>query len=144
MVVAPVAMGKEIPFGVNEVRLDARQWAATVVIVGLILLLTPWLWERLERFDTGRDYRIPYQLSKDYWLYGRRLSQVTGHEHILVLGRLRRLGGIRCAGRHPVAFSEPGSGSDQPFCQSRAQRFVPARAGRVGGLLRQGRFGARK
>ena len=75
-----------MPFGVNEVRLDAWQWAATILIVGLVLLLTPWLWERLERFDTGRDYRIPYQLSKDYWLYGRRLSQVTGHEQILVLG----------------------------------------------------------
>jgi hypothetical protein len=86
MVTAPSTAGKEVPFGVNEVRLDARQWAATVVIVGLILLLTPWLWGRLERFDAGRDYRIPYQLSKDYWLYGRRLSQVTGHEHILVLG----------------------------------------------------------
>ena len=85
-VTAPNAVGKEIPFGVNEVRLKARQWILTFVIWGLVLLLTPWIWERLERFDVGPDYRIPYQLSKDYWLYGRRLRQVTGPDHVLVLG----------------------------------------------------------
>ena len=83
---APSATAKEVPFGVNEVRLNAWQWIATVVIVSLVLLLTPWVWERIERFDAGPDYRIPYELSKDYWLYGRRLSQVIGHKHILVLG----------------------------------------------------------
>ena len=86
MATAPSPSGKEVPFGVNEVRLDAWQWVATVVIVALILLLTPRLWGRLERFDTGPDYRIPYQLSKDYWLYGQRLSQATGRERVLVLG----------------------------------------------------------
>ena len=80
------ADSKEIPFGVNEVRLNARQWLATFVIVGLILLLTPWLWGRLQRFDTGPDYRIPYQLSKDYWLYGRRLNRVAQPGKIVVLG----------------------------------------------------------
>jgi len=68
------------------VRLNARQWAATFFMFGLVLLLTPRLWQRIERFDAGPDYRIPYQLSKDYWLYGQRLRQVTGHEHVLVLG----------------------------------------------------------
>jgi len=86
MVTAPTAAGHEVPFGVNEVRLNSRQWAATFFIFGLVLLLTPRLWQRIERFDAGPDYRIPYQLSKDYWLYGQRLRQVTGHEHVLVLG----------------------------------------------------------
>ena len=85
-VTAPNAAGKDVPFGVNEMRLNARQWAITFVIWGLVLLLTPWVWGRLERFDVGRDYRIPYQLSKDYWLYGRRLRQVTAPDHVLVLG----------------------------------------------------------
>ena len=80
------APGQEVPFGVNEVRLNARQWAATFLIVSLVLLLTPWLWERIERFDVGPDYRIPYTLSKDYWLYGRRLRQVTDKDQIIVLG----------------------------------------------------------
>jgi hypothetical protein len=83
---APSAAGKDVPFGVNEVRLNARQWVLTFVLWGLVLLITPWVWGRLERFEVGRDYRIPYQLSKDYWLYGRRLRQVTGPDHVLVLG----------------------------------------------------------
>jgi hypothetical protein len=50
-----------------------------------VWLGTPWLWKRVERFDTGTDYRIPYALSKDYWLYKRRLEQVTP-TNIVVLG----------------------------------------------------------
>ena len=75
-----------VPFGVNEVRLNARQWLVTFAILGVIVLLTPQLWKRIERFDTGPDYRIPYQLSKDYWLYGRRLCKVTDLNQVIVLG----------------------------------------------------------
>src|SRR6185436_10831769 len=35
--------------------------------------------------DTGPDYRIPYALSKDYWLFQRRLEQVAP-TNIVVLG----------------------------------------------------------
>lgn len=76
----------KVPFGVNEVRLTPRQWLAALIIIALVVLLTPKLWPRFERFDTGRDYRIPYELSKDYWLYGRRLRQVTAPDKIIVLG----------------------------------------------------------
>jgi hypothetical protein len=75
-----------VPFGVNEVRLNFRQWSATFLIFGLIVLLTPRVWEWVERFDTGPDYRIPYQLSKDYWLYGRRLRQLVEPDKVVVLG----------------------------------------------------------
>src|SRR5262249_47198297 len=44
-----------------------------------------WLWKKVERFQTGPDYRIPYALSKDYWLYQRRLQQ-TASTQLLVLG----------------------------------------------------------
>ncbi|MGA2867033.1 MAG: hypothetical protein ABSF95_21365 [Verrucomicrobiota bacterium] len=75
-----------VPFGVNEVRLNARQWLATLALVALVVLLTPWLWARVERFQTGPDYRIPYFLSADYWLYGRRLRQVPAPDKVIVLG----------------------------------------------------------
>jgi hypothetical protein len=78
--------GKEVPFGVNEVRLNSRQWIATLLIISTIALLTPRIWERIERFETGPDYRIPYDLSKDYWLYGRRLREAVGHDKIVLLG----------------------------------------------------------
>jgi hypothetical protein len=82
----PNVAAKEVPFGVNEIRLNARQWAAALLIVAMVLVLTPWLWQRLERFETGPDYRLPYQLSKDYWLYGRRIDQVVNRNKMLLLG----------------------------------------------------------
>src|SRR5256886_8457334 len=74
----------DTPF-VNEVRLNARHWAAVFVILAIILVATPRLWKRLERFQTGPDYRIPYALSKDYWLYERRLQQLAP-TNVAVLG----------------------------------------------------------
>jgi hypothetical protein len=75
-----------VPFGANEVRLTGRQWFMALAIFGVVLLVTPWVWARIERFDTGPDYRIPYQLSKDYWLYHRRLCQADVRGKVLVLG----------------------------------------------------------
>jgi hypothetical protein len=82
----PRRAGTEVPFGVNEVRLTARQWLATFAIVGLLGWLTPRVWEKIERFQTGPDARVPYSLSKDYWLYGRRLRQVAEPQKVIVLG----------------------------------------------------------
>jgi len=60
-----------VPFGSNCVRLPGREW----VIVGIVLLaifcLAPVLWERFEKFEPEPDYRLPYELSSDYWLYNR-------------------------------------------------------------------------
>lgn len=78
--------GKEVPFGVNEVRLNSQQWIAALLIISTIAVLTPRIWEKIERFETGPDYRIPYELSKDYWLYGRRLREAVGHHKIVLLG----------------------------------------------------------
>lgn len=70
---------------VNAVRLSARQWLAVAAIVAVVLLATPWVWKKVERFDPGPDYRIPYALSKDYWLYERRLDRITP-TNIAVIG----------------------------------------------------------
>ena len=71
---------------VNEVRVNLRQWVLAVVLVSIIVLLTPWLWTKLERFEIGADYRLPYSLSKDYWLYARRLGELNEAKQIPVLG----------------------------------------------------------
>lgn len=75
-----------VPFGVNELRLNGRQWLLALLLVVLVAKLLPWGWSRIERFDTGPDYRLPYALSKDYWLYERRLKQVTEPNRVLVVG----------------------------------------------------------
>ena len=75
-----------VPFGVNEIRLSARQWLAALLIVTLVLVATPRLWRKVERFDPAADYRIPYALSKDYWLCQRRLEQLKEPSTVAVLG----------------------------------------------------------
>jgi hypothetical protein len=70
---------------VNAMRLGTRQWLAATIVVVFVLLATPWLWKKAERFDTSPDYRIPYALSKDYWLYERRLERI-GPANIAVIG----------------------------------------------------------
>jgi hypothetical protein len=82
----PHAPGSPVPFGVNEMRLNARQWVLVVGVLALVMIGIPRLWKRVERFPTGPNYRIPYELSKDYWLYQRRLSQITDPAALFVLG----------------------------------------------------------
>lgn len=74
----------DTPF-VNEMRLNARHWTAAFAILAVVTVLTPVLWKKLERFTPGRDYRMPYALSKDYWLYERRLQSLAP-TNIAVIG----------------------------------------------------------
>src|SRR5467141_3659271 len=74
----------DTPF-VNEVRLHVRHWAIVFGIVLLVATLTPPIWKGIERFDTGPDYRIPYSLSRDYWLYDRRVQRIAS-TNIVLLG----------------------------------------------------------
>jgi hypothetical protein len=74
----------DVPF-VNEVRLNARNWTVAIVLIVAIIWLTPRIWKKLERFETGPDYRIPYSLSRDYWLYQRRLENVS-QDKVVLLG----------------------------------------------------------
>jgi hypothetical protein len=66
-------------------RLSIRHWLAVAAVVAVVLSGTPWLWKKIEKFHTGPDYRIPYALSKDYWLYERWLQPITP-TNIAVLG----------------------------------------------------------
>ena len=61
----------DLRFGSNAVRLSAVQWLIAAAIVVAALLAAPALWEKAEPFAPGPDYRIPYSLSSDYWLFSR-------------------------------------------------------------------------
>ena len=80
------AQGGEVPYGATEVRLSARQWLVVLAILLAVALLTPAIWGRVQRLETGPDHRIPYQLSNDYWLFGQRLRQMAAPDKIIVLG----------------------------------------------------------
>src|SRR5262249_42496403 len=82
----PKFPGSHVPFGVNEMRLSAANWLIVIGVLVLAMLLLPRIWKRVERFPTGSDYRIPYELSKDYWLYQRRLGDIHESQKVFVLG----------------------------------------------------------
>lgn len=69
---------------VNAVRLTLRHWLSVAAIAGLVLPGTPWLWKRIERFDMSSDYRVPFALSKDYWLYQRQLERIPKDRPVLI------------------------------------------------------------
>lgn len=50
------------------------------------MLVLPLLWDRIEQFTPGVDYRLPYTLSDDYYLYQRYCRIRTGQDKVLVVG----------------------------------------------------------
>lgn len=73
-------------FSPSDLRLTGGQWLVALALVLPFILLAPWLWTFLERFETGPNYRLPYALSRDYWLYQRRLQRELSPTNVLVLG----------------------------------------------------------
>src|SRR5437763_12923841 len=82
----PTTVGREVPFGVNEMRLSARQWLAVAAILLACVAGPPRIWKHVERCDAGTDYRIPYPLSSDYWLYQWRLEKISNPVSVPVVG----------------------------------------------------------
>ena len=58
-------------FVANGIRLPGCQWLLVALLVAGVFLALPGLWETIEEFEPGPDYRIPHLLSEDYWLYER-------------------------------------------------------------------------
>ncbi len=75
-----------IPFGSNCLRLSLREWLIASIIIGVIACLAPVLWQQFENFDPGTDYRLPYGLSSDYWLYQRYAEWAAERYDTLVIG----------------------------------------------------------
>ncbi len=78
--------GLDVRFGSNVVRLSAWQWLVTALLLVLVMSLVPSIWERIEPLEDGADFRIPYELSYDYWLYQRHCRRSAGRGDVLVVG----------------------------------------------------------
>jgi len=70
----------------HYVRLSGRQWLVVAAALLASVGLGPLVWERIEGFNPGGDYRVPYELSNDYWLYHRHCRRACEQEKILVVG----------------------------------------------------------
>jgi len=66
--------------------LSLREWFIAGLLAAALLVFVPRLWSSLERFEPGPDYRLPYQLSSDYWLYNRYCRWACSRYDVLVVG----------------------------------------------------------
>ena len=90
----PVGIGSaraEVPFSSNNVRLSPREWLVAGAIAAVAFWLTPLVWQGIEPFEPGPDYRIPYpdsehSLAEDYWMYLRWCREACREDNILVVG----------------------------------------------------------
>src|SRR6516165_1303769 len=70
----------------NEVRLSGREWLGIGIFALAVVFLAPRLWKQAEKFELGPDYRIPFELSNDYWLYDRYARLAAADNDYLVIG----------------------------------------------------------
>jgi len=63
-------MNEGAPSNSNAVRLSLGEWAVTIILLALVLLIIfPQAWQRLERFEPGANFRLAYRYRDDYWLF---------------------------------------------------------------------------
>jgi len=68
------------------VRLSPSEWLIVAIIFSAVFCFAPILWERVEKFEPSPDYRLPYDLSSDYWLYERYCRWACSKYDTLVVG----------------------------------------------------------
>lgn len=77
---------QETRFSSNAIRLSVWEW---LIVAGIILVLAaalPPVWRNLEGFYPPVDYRIPYDLSEDYWLFKRYCRSENSSGKTMVIG----------------------------------------------------------
>ncbi len=70
----------------NAFRLTGRQWMGIILFAAAIYVLTPVVWRRVEPLEMKADYRLPYELNSDYWLWSRVAAQATATHDTVLLG----------------------------------------------------------
>ena len=75
-----------VSFSSNCVRLSGYEWIFVGIVTLALFCFGPTLWERLEKFEPAPDYRLPYELGNDYWLYSRYCRWATSKYKTLVIG----------------------------------------------------------
>lgn len=70
----------------NSIRLNSRQWLGLGLFSVLIVIFAPMLGRHAEKFALEPDYRIPHDLSNDYWLYECFAGLAADHYDAVILG----------------------------------------------------------
>jgi len=78
--------GGAIVFSSNEMRLNFREWLIAFGVLAVLIYLLGFIRVRVEEFEVGKDYRLAYKLSEDYWLFKRYCESVCAEGKSLVIG----------------------------------------------------------
>jgi hypothetical protein len=70
----------------NGICLTGREWLGLGLFAVVILAFAPVLWSHTETLALEPDYRIPHDLSNDYWLYERFAGLAARHHDTLLIG----------------------------------------------------------
>jgi hypothetical protein len=70
----------------NSIRLSARQWIGVILFAVVLVNVAPFIWQCYEEFTPDPDYRIPHELSQDYWLYERCANLAADRGDTLLIG----------------------------------------------------------
>jgi hypothetical protein len=73
-------------FSSNSIRLSWKNWLVVMAVLVGIVYLTPHIWRGLEEFSPSTDYRLPYSLSDDYWMFTRWSKHACSEYPAVVIG----------------------------------------------------------
>ena len=74
------------PFSSNAERLSVREWFGLLLVLIVLGVLAGPIWRRIEMFEPSPNYRIPYELSEDYWLFERFCRGAGESEKSFIIG----------------------------------------------------------
>ncbi|MFH1737837.1 MAG: hypothetical protein ABIH23_02430 [bacterium] len=75
-----------VPYGSNEIRLSLRQWVGVFCFLIVFFAVVPIVWNTIEPFSPDGNYRIPEELSYDYWLFNRYARWACRSNELIVFG----------------------------------------------------------
>ncbi len=70
----------------NSILLSRREWIGLALLLAALYIAVPRAWKSIEKLEPGPDYRMPYELSNDYWLFGRWAERAAASHDTLVVG----------------------------------------------------------
>ncbi len=70
----------------NALRLTGGEWIVVGMFTIALVVLAPSKWKQEEPFPVEDDYRMPYDLSNDYWLFERWAGLAADRYDTLLIG----------------------------------------------------------
>ncbi len=81
----PIPAAEPIAFS-NSIRLTGQQWLGITLFAVVVVLVSSTIWKQFEAFPLEPDYRMPHDLSQDYWLYERYVDLAVQRYDTAVIG----------------------------------------------------------